>query len=141
MIMPIAEIILQAQSSQVLEAINHVHQLARAGQLRTAMEEAFQALTYAPTYLPLHSLIGDLLVRENHTPEAIAKFTAVATAYSVRGEAAQATKILKRVIIRFGCLRLDERFIHLTDFICTFGRDNFSICEFQCFKVLNSGGL
>jgi tetratricopeptide (TPR) repeat protein len=98
MVMPIAEIILQAQSSQVLEAINHVHQLARAGQLRTAMEEAFQALTYAPTYLPLHSLMGDLLVRENHTQEAIAKFTAVATAYSVRGEAAQATKILKRVI-------------------------------------------
>jgi tetratricopeptide (TPR) repeat protein len=98
MVMPIAEIILQAQSSQVLEAINHVHQLARAGQLRTAMEEAFQALTHAPTYLPLHSLMGDLLVRENHTQEAIAKFTAVATAYSVRGEAAQATKILKRVI-------------------------------------------
>jgi tetratricopeptide (TPR) repeat protein len=98
MVMPIAEIILQAQSSQVLEAINHVHQLARAGQLRTAMEEAFQALAYAPTYLPLHSLMGDLLVRENHTQEAIAKFTTVATAYSVRGEAAQATKILKRVI-------------------------------------------
>lgn len=98
MVMPIAEIILQAQSSQVLEAINHVHQLARAGQLRTAMEEAFQALAYAPTYLPLHSLMGDLLVRENHTQEAIAKFTTVATAYSVRGEAAQATKILKRVL-------------------------------------------
>jgi len=98
MVMPIADVILQAQSSQVLEAINHVHQLARAGQLRTAMEEAFQALAYAPTYLPLHSLMGDLLVRENHTQEAIAKFTTVATAYSVRGEAAQATKILKRVI-------------------------------------------
>ena len=98
MVMPIAEVILQAQSSQVLEAINHVHQLARAGKLRTAMEEAFQALAYAPTYLPLHSLMGDLLVRENHTQEAIAKFTAVAAAYSVRGEAAQATKILKRVI-------------------------------------------
>ena len=96
--MPIAEIILQAQSSQVLEAINHVHQLARAGQLRTAMEEAFQALVSAPAYLPLHTLMGDLLVRENHTQEAIAKFSAVATAYSVRGEAAQATKILKRVI-------------------------------------------
>jgi tetratricopeptide (TPR) repeat protein len=96
--MPIAEIILQAQSSQVLEAINFVHQLARAGQLRTAMEEAYQALTYAPTYLPLHTLMGDLLVRENHIPEAIAKFTSIAQAYSVRGESAQATKILKRVI-------------------------------------------
>jgi len=98
MLMPLVDVILQAQSSQVLEVINHVHQLARAGQIRTAMEEAFQALTYAPTYLPLHTLMGDLLVRENHTQEAIAKFTAVATAYSVRGEAAQATKMLKRVI-------------------------------------------
>jgi tetratricopeptide (TPR) repeat protein len=96
--MPLAEVILQAQSSQVLEAINHVHQLARAGRLRTAMEEAFQALTYAPTYLPLHTLIGDLLVRENHTEEAIAKFTTVAQAYSVRGEAAQSAKMLRRVV-------------------------------------------
>lgn len=98
MLMPLADVILQAQSSQVLEAINHVHQLARAGQLRTAMEEAFQALVSAPTYLPLHTLMGDLLVRENHTQEAIAKFSAVAQAYSVRGETAQATKVLKRVI-------------------------------------------
>lgn len=97
-LMPIADIVLQAQSSQVLEAINHVHQLARGGQLRTAMEEAFHALVSAPAYLPLHTLMGDLLVRENHTQEAIAKFSAVAQAYSVRGETAQATKILKRVI-------------------------------------------
>jgi len=98
MLMPLADVILQAQSSQVLEAINYVHQLARAGQLRTAMEEAFQALTFAPAYLPLHSLMGDLLVRDNHIPEAIAKLSTVAQAYSVRGEAAQATKILKRVV-------------------------------------------
>jgi tetratricopeptide (TPR) repeat protein len=96
--MPLAEVILQAQSSQVLEAINHVHQLARAGSFRTAMEEAFQALTYAPTYLPLHTLIGDLLVRENHTEEAIAKFSVVAQAYSARGEAAQSAKMLRRVV-------------------------------------------
>jgi tetratricopeptide (TPR) repeat protein len=96
--MPLAEVILQAHSSQILEAVNHVHQLARAGQLRTAMEEAFHALASAPAYLPLHSLMGDLLVRENHIPEAIAKFSAVAQAYSVRGETAQASKILKRVI-------------------------------------------
>ena len=86
--MPLADVILQAHSSQVLEAINHVNQLARGGQLRSAMEEAFQAIAYAPTYLPLHILMGDLLVRENHTEEAITKYTVVAQAYSVRGEAA-----------------------------------------------------
>jgi tetratricopeptide (TPR) repeat protein len=96
--MPLAEVILQAQSSQVLEAINYVHQLARAGQLRSAMEEAYYALTDAPTYLPLHTLMGELLVRENHTEEAIAKLSTTAQAYSVRGEAAQAAKLLRRVV-------------------------------------------
>src|SRR5688500_7483488 len=76
--MPLAEVILQAQSSQVLESISHVHQLARTGRLRSAMDEAFQALTYAPTYLPLHTLMGEIgsascrervrrLLRHEHT--------------------------------------------------------------------------
>ena len=98
MLMPLADIVLQAQSSQVLESINLINQMARAGKLRSAMDEAFHAIAFAPTYLPLHSLIGDLLVRENHTDEAIAKYTVVANAYSVRGESAQAAKILKRVV-------------------------------------------
>jgi tetratricopeptide (TPR) repeat protein len=37
-------------------------------------------------------------VREDHTPEAIAKFSTVAQAYSVRGEAAQSAKMLRRVV-------------------------------------------
>jgi len=97
-LMPLAEVILQAQSSHVLESINLIHQLARAGKLRSAMDEAFHAIAAAPTYLPLHTLMGDLLVRENHTQEAIAKYTVVASAYSVRGESAQAAKMLKRVV-------------------------------------------
>ena len=49
--MPIADVILQAQSSQVLEAMNSIHQLARSGRLRSAMDEAFQALDLCP-HLP-----------------------------------------------------------------------------------------
>jgi tetratricopeptide (TPR) repeat protein len=96
--MPLAEIILQAQSSQVLDSMNRVHQLARAGRLRSAMDEAFQSITHAPTYLPLHSLIGELLIQDNRMQDAIAKFTVVAQAYSVRGESVQAAKILRRVV-------------------------------------------
>jgi len=96
--LPLAEVVIQAQSSQVLDAISYINQLARRGRLRSAMDEAFHALQNAPTYLPLHALIGDLLVREGHTEEAIAKYTVIATAYSVRGESNQATKMLRRVI-------------------------------------------
>jgi tetratricopeptide (TPR) repeat protein len=96
--LPLAEVVIQAQSSQVLDAISQINQLARKGQFRSAMEEAFHALQTAPTYLPLHSLIADLLVREGHSEEAMTKFTVIATAYGVRGESRQATKMLRRVI-------------------------------------------
>jgi tetratricopeptide (TPR) repeat protein len=96
--LPLAEVVIQAQSSNVIEAMNLVNQLARSNHLRSAMDEAFHALAYAPTYLPLHILIGDLLIREGRTPEAISKFTTVANSYSVRGEASQATNLLKRII-------------------------------------------
>ncbi|MEW6402590.1 MAG: tetratricopeptide repeat protein [Chloroflexota bacterium] len=95
---PLAEVILQAQSSSVLESINTINQLARAGTLRSAMDEAYDAVHHAPTYLPLHTLIGDLLVQEERTQDAIAKYSVVAHAYSVRGEVAQATKLLRRII-------------------------------------------
>ena len=95
---PLAEILIQTESSKALEAIGKVHEFARAGKLRSAMDEAFQALTYAPTYLPLHTLIGDLLIQEGRTEDAIAKFNVVARTYSIRGEAEQATNFLKRII-------------------------------------------
>lgn len=98
MLAPLAEVILQAQSSQVLESINRVHQLARAGSLRSAMDEAFDAVQHAPTYLPLHTLIGELLIQEGRDQDAIAKFSVVANAYGVRGEVGQATKLLRRVL-------------------------------------------
>lgn len=96
--LPLAEVVIQAQSSSVIEAMNYVNQLARSNRLRSAMDEAFHALATAPTYLPLHILIGDLLIREGRTPDAITKFTMVANSYSVRGEASQATNLLKRII-------------------------------------------
>jgi tetratricopeptide (TPR) repeat protein len=96
--MPLAEILAQAQSGQVIETIGKVRTLARAGHLRTAMDEAFESFKYAPTYLPLHTLVGDLLIQDGRTQDAIAKYTVVAEAYSVRGDAAQAVNLLRRIV-------------------------------------------
>jgi len=98
MIAPLSDVILQAQSSSVLESMNRINQLARVGSLRSAMDEAFDAIKQAPTYLPLHTLMGDLLVQEGRSQDAISKYSVVAHAYGVRGEVNQATKLLRRVI-------------------------------------------
>jgi tetratricopeptide (TPR) repeat protein len=97
-VVPLAEILTQAQSGQVIEAVGKVRQLARSGHLRSAMDEAFESFKFAPTYLPLHTLVGDLLIEEGRTQDAITKYTVVAQAYSVRGEAAQAISLLRRVV-------------------------------------------
>jgi tetratricopeptide (TPR) repeat protein len=98
MLLPVAEILTEAQSSQVIDSIRSIHELARMGYLRSAMDEAFNAIRMAPTYLPLHTLIGDLLVKEGRQQEAINKYSVVAQAYNARGESSQAINVLRRVI-------------------------------------------
>lgn len=94
---PLAEMLLETTNSQVIEALALIKQLAAEGRLRTAMEEAFYALTHAPTYLPLHVQIGELLIMEGRIHEAVEKFNLVAYLYNVRGETNQAVRLLTRV--------------------------------------------
>ncbi len=95
---PLAEVMLEAQSTGVIESVNRVHQLARMGALRSAMDEAFDAVQHNPSYLPLHILMGDMLIEDGRMPDAIAKFSVAAHAYSVRGESQPAIQLWRRVI-------------------------------------------
>lgn len=96
--LPLAEMLLESHSSQVVESLANVRRLAAKGKLPSAMEEAFHALQYAPTYLPLHIQIGELLAQEGRLPEAVNKFLLIAQLYNLRGEAAQAIRLLERVL-------------------------------------------
>jgi len=95
---PLAEVLTEASSSQVVVAIGRVKQLAREGHHQAAFEEALFALQSAPTYLPLHITLAELLVNENQIPMAITKFNVISRAYSMRGEPNRAIEMLKRVI-------------------------------------------
>lgn len=126
--LPLAEILIEAQSGKVLSAMSRVHELARQGFMRSAMDEAFQAITYAPTYLPLHSLIGDLLIQEGRTDDAIAKFSMVAESYSVRGESNQSMLVLRK-IIKLAPMDLSSR-TKLIDQLIAYGQVDDAIREY-----------
>ncbi len=96
--MPLGEILAQAQSGKVIETMGKVKALARVGHIRTAMDEAFELFKYAPTFLPMHTLVGDLLLQEGRTQDAVTKYSVVAEAYGVRGEAPQAVTLLRRIV-------------------------------------------
>lgn len=95
---PLGEILTEASSSEIIESIASIHKLARGGFLRSAMEESFRALLYAPTYLPLHVYMGELLLQQDLLQEAIDKFTVIAQTYSARGKSTRAVEILRRII-------------------------------------------
>ena len=97
-LIPLAEVILQARSSQVVESLSRINELANAGYFRSAMEEAFYALQYAPTYLPIHARMGEILLKEEQSQEAVEKYLTVAKSYSSRGEAGRAIDYFHRVI-------------------------------------------
>lgn len=94
---PLAEMLLETGSSKVVEALARVRQLTNQKMYYSAMEEAFHALQYAPTYLPLHIQIGELLLQDGQATNAVNKFLMVANLYALRGEITQAVRLLKRV--------------------------------------------
>jgi tetratricopeptide (TPR) repeat protein len=95
---PLAEILTEAKGTRVVDSITTINQYARKGLQHAALEEAFYALEHSSTYLPLHSLIGELLLQQGQTQEAVNKFTIVAQTYSARGEPNRATDMFHRII-------------------------------------------
>ncbi len=111
---PVAEMILESRGSQVVEAMASIRKLASEGMTRTAMEEAYFALQFAPSYLPMHVQIGEMLLQEQRVDEAVRKFMLVADLQSVRGETGRAVRSLKRILtVAPMDLRVRERLISL----------------------------
>jgi len=90
--------LLETGSSQVVETLAHIRQLAASNKVATAIEEIFYALQFAPTYLPLHIQLGDLLAQEGRYQDAVQKYMLVSELYYLRGEPGQAVRLLRRVI-------------------------------------------
>jgi len=95
---PVGELISNPQGNRIVESVRQINQYARSSHWRSAMEEAYFAIQFAPTYLPLHTYMGELLLKQDHLPEAVEKFGAIAKTYRARGETQHAIKILQRLI-------------------------------------------
>jgi tetratricopeptide (TPR) repeat protein len=114
--MPVSEMILESRGSQVVEAVATVRDLAQRGMVDTAMEEAFFAMQFAPTYLPIHIQVGELLLQESRVDEAVHKFTAVGELYNARGELGRAVRMFRRILqVSPMDLAVHERLIKLLE--------------------------
>jgi tetratricopeptide (TPR) repeat protein len=62
------------------------------------MEQALLALDQGPTYLPLHVRIAEIQLREGRQEASISKLRVVARTYRIRGDKAQAARVLERIL-------------------------------------------
>lgn len=95
---PLAEILIEARSSQVIAAISAMYDMISRAQVHSAMEEAFYALQEAPTYLPLHAIMGDILAQQGDLAGAIEKFGVISRTYATRGDVQQAINYARRIV-------------------------------------------
>ncbi|MCW5879201.1 MAG: tetratricopeptide repeat protein [Anaerolineales bacterium] len=95
---PVADILTSANSGRLVDALAQISRISRQGHFRAAMEEAFTALEFSPTYLPLHMHMGELLFMNEHPERAVQKLATVARVYSARGENDRATQVYRRIV-------------------------------------------
>ncbi len=98
LLLPQMDSLLDDRRSQILGVHKNILDLARDGHYGAAMEKAFFALRNAPTFLPLHITIGDLLMEQNKISGAVTKYLAVADVYTIQGKTERSLAMLKKVI-------------------------------------------
>jgi len=95
---PLFELLMETSGSEVVESMGRIRELVRQKKYRSAMEEAYSALQSAPSYLPLHVQMGEILLQQGRNQDAVNKFLLVAELYNLRGETAQAIRLLNRAV-------------------------------------------
>ena len=113
-IVPLAEVLVETGSDEVLQSLTEIRQLIDQGCYYSALEEAYSAIQKAPTFLPLHIQVGELLLGKGDKSGAVRKFLHVADIYDLRGETDQAIQVLQRVNAATPMMvSVQDRLIHL----------------------------
>ncbi len=92
------EMIATDGTGRIAAIMGRIDQYRRSGLLTLAMDEAHYALEVAPSYLPAHVRIAEVLLAENRMRPAIEKYNMVAEAYRVRGDGKKASRILSDLL-------------------------------------------
>jgi tetratricopeptide (TPR) repeat protein len=95
---PVADLLTEASSGGIVDSLSQIQKLAAIGKYRSAMEEAFMAVEIAPTYLPLHIVMGDLLVKQGQVTDATQRFQMIARSYLLREDRNRAIEIYRHIL-------------------------------------------
>ena len=92
------EMIATDGTGRIAAIMSRIDQYYRAGLYTLAVDEAYYAVEIAPSYLPAHVRIAEVLLSENRMRPAIDKYNMVAETYRVRGDSKKAARILSELL-------------------------------------------
>ncbi len=94
----VIETLAEKSGGALPEAVSLIDRYIRQGLFTLAMDEAHYAIEQAPTYLPVHVRMAEIMMNEGRVRQAITKYNTVARTYLTRGENGRAASILSEVL-------------------------------------------
>ena len=97
-VLPIAQFLTEESNSELIEVIAKINELINVGYYHSALEDVYLALSKASSYLPLHTLIADILMQLGQQTESAEKYEIIARTYLARGESRRARTMFEKVV-------------------------------------------
>lgn len=94
---PLADLLLIPGADRIMESMSLINRYMANNWLVSAMDEAHRAIESSPLYIPAHLKVAEILAKENRIEAAVAKYTAVANLYHVRGDGSRTAKIYEEI--------------------------------------------
>ncbi len=97
-VLSLAEIISLPDSEDILRSVALAQEYIRRQRPYRAIEEMLYAIGQAPSYLPLHHMLGSFLQENGNVEAAAYKFRTIAQVYEIRGQDAQALATYQQIL-------------------------------------------
>jgi tetratricopeptide (TPR) repeat protein len=96
--MSLAEFLETPETEVVVTTLAETSELMKNNMLMTASEECLRAIQKAPSFLPLHSRLADILLKQDQTDQAITKYLYIANVYLMRNQPDQTVNVYQKVL-------------------------------------------
>jgi len=97
-IMSLAEFLETPETEVVISTLAVTGEYMKRNLLMTASEECLRAIQHAPSYLPLHARLAEILLKQDHTDAAINKYLYIAKVYQIRNQLDQAINVFQKIL-------------------------------------------
>ncbi len=113
-VLSLAELVSRPNATGILQSVARAQTYQEERAFYCAQEELFHTIGKAADYLPLHHLLGDILLENDNFDQGIAKFRAIARTYETRGQHAQALSVYREIMQIFPLdVETQQKMIHL----------------------------